>query len=168
VIRPGRSCPKALALSQPCKIAKKLMTLSASWPITSCAQSISSVRSSSGQDSLDPTKRGSSSLEPLLSARPAKPPYPPPISEAPPAPRPRRASLEDRDVHPEAPLRHLLSFLVSTSSQEGQTKMNCSKRTPNFGIVLRCFMVSPQEGHTSIVVLSATSGEHSMTGIEGG
>jgi hypothetical protein len=94
--------------------------------------------------------------------------FQPPISEAPPAPRPRRASLEDRDVHREAPLRHLLSFLVSTSSQEGQTKMNCSKRTPSFGIVRTCCMVSPQEGHTSIVVLSGTSGEHSMAGIEGG
>jgi hypothetical protein len=27
---------------------------------------------------------------------------------------------------------------VSTSSQEGQTKMNCSKRAPSFGIVRRC------------------------------
>ena len=80
-----------------------------------------------------------------------------------------RASVsEDRDVHREAPLRHLLSFLVPTSSQEGQTKMNCSKRTLSLGIVLRCFMVSPQEGHTSIVVLSGTSGEHSMAGIDGG
>jgi hypothetical protein len=56
---------------------------------------------------------------------------------------------------------------VSTSSQEGQTKMNCSKRAPSFGIVRRCCMVSPQEGHTRTGVLSGTSGGHSMAGIEG-
>ena len=59
------------------------------------------------------------------------------------------------------------SQFVSTSSQEGQTKMNCSKRAPSLGIVRRCFMVSPQEGHTKIGVLSDTGGEHSMAGIEG-
>ena len=29
-------------------------------------------------------------------------------------------------------------------------------------------MVSPQEGHTTIVVFSGASGEHSMAGIDGG
>jgi hypothetical protein len=56
---------------------------------------------------------------------------------------------------------------ASIPSQEGQTKMSCSKRAPSFGIVRRCFMVSPQEGHTRIGVLSGTSGGHSMAGIEG-
>ena len=59
-----------------------------------------------------------------------------------------------------------LNFL-STCSQDGQTKMNCSKRAPSFGIVRRCCMVSPHEGHTRTGVLSGTSAEHSMAGIEG-
>ena len=45
--------------------------------------------------------------------------------------------------------------------------MNCSKRAPSFGIVRTCFMVSPQEGHTKVGVLSGTGGEHSLAGIEG-
>ena len=57
--------------------------------------------------------------------------------------------------------------LYRPRSQEGQTKMNCSKRAPSFGIVRRCCMVSPQEGHTRTGVLSGTSGGHSMAGIEG-
>ena len=53
----------------------KTEPLSASWPITFCAQSIALVRSIFEQDSVDdPTKRCSNSLEPLLFARPAKPP----------------------------------------------------------------------------------------------
>ena len=43
-----------------------LRGLSASWPTTFCAQSISFVHSISEQDSVDdPTKRGANSLEPL-------------------------------------------------------------------------------------------------------
>ena len=43
-----------------------LRELSASWPTTFCAQSISFVHSISEQDSVDdPTKRGANSLEPL-------------------------------------------------------------------------------------------------------
>jgi hypothetical protein len=60
-----------------------------------------------------------------------------------------------------------LSSFDSVPSQEGQTKMNCSKRVPSFGIVRRCFMVSPQEGHIRTGVLSGTGGELSMAGIEG-
>src|ERR1017187_53194 len=61
-----------------------------------------------------------------------------------------------------------LSSFDSVPSQEGQTKMNCSKRARSFGIVRRCFMVSPQEGHIRTRVLSGPSGEHSMAAIEGG
>jgi hypothetical protein len=35
--------------------------------------------------------------------------------------------------------------------------MNCSKRAPSFGIVLRCCMVSPQEGHIRTGVLSGST-----------
>jgi hypothetical protein len=56
---------------------------------------------------------------------------------------------------------------VSTPLQEGQTKISCSKRAPSFGIVRRCCMASPQEGHTRTGVSSGTSGGHSMAGIEG-
>ena len=61
----------------------------------------------------------------------------------------------------------LRTSFVSTCSQEGQTKMNCSRRAPSLGIVRRCCMVSPQEGHIRSGVLSGTSGGHSMAGIEG-
>jgi hypothetical protein len=56
-------------------------------------------------------------------------------------------------------LRHgrRLTF-VSSSLQEGQTKMICSLRTPRLGIVRSRFMVSPQEGHTRVNVLSGTGG----------
>ncbi len=63
--------------------------------------------------------------------------------------------------------RALNFLLYPTSSQEGQTKMNCSKRAPSFGIVWRCCIVSPQEGHINTSVLSGTNGEHSMAGMEG-
>jgi hypothetical protein len=53
---------------------------------------------------------------------------------------------------PRAYERHL----VSTPLQEGQTKMSCSKRAPSCGIVRRCCMVPPQEGHTRTGVLSGT------------
>jgi hypothetical protein len=49
-----------------------------------------------------------------------------------------------------------LSSLASTPLQEGQTKMSFSGHTPNFAIVRRCFMVSPQERHTRVRVLSDT------------
>ena len=67
----------------------------------------------------------------------------------------------------QAPLCHPLTSFVSTCSQEGQTKMNCSKRAPSFGIVRRCCMVSPHEGHVRTGVLSGTCAEHSMAEIEG-
>jgi hypothetical protein len=40
-------------------------------------------------------------------------------------------------------------------------------RAPSFGIVRKCRMVSPQEGHIRTGVLSGTSGGHSTAGIEG-
>jgi hypothetical protein len=43
-----------------------------------------------------------------------------------------------------------LSTLLSTALQEGQTKISCSSRTPNFKIVRECFMVSPQQRHTKV------------------
>ena len=75
--------------------------------------------------------------------------------------------LINRRMLSQAPLMppSLTSF-ISTSSQEGQTKMNCSKRAPNFGIVRRCCMVSPHEGHIRTGVLSGTCAEHSRAGIE--
>src|ERR1700692_2177656 len=45
--------------------------------------------------------------------------------------------------------------------------MNCSGRTPSFAIVRQCFMVSPQQGHTTVGVLSGTGGKRSMTGAGG-
>jgi hypothetical protein len=60
-----------------------------------------------------------------------------------------------------------MSSLVSTSLQEGQTKMSFSGRTPSFEIVRRCFIVSPQEGHTKMRVLSGTGRESSMMRVEG-
>lgn len=45
--------------------------------------------------------------------------------------------------------------------------MNCSNRTPDFGIVLRCFMVSPQEGQIRVGVSSGPGGRHAVVGIDG-
>jgi hypothetical protein len=45
--------------------------------------------------------------------------------------------------------------------------MSCSERTPSFEIVRKCFLVSPQEKHTMVGVLSRKGGERSMAGVEG-
>jgi hypothetical protein len=48
---------------------------------------------------------------------------------------------------------HLSMRLMCTQAirlQDGQTKMRCSRRTPSFEIVRKCFMVSPQERHTMV------------------
>jgi len=45
--------------------------------------------------------------------------------------------------------------------------MSCSGHTPSFEIVRKCFMVSPQEGHTMVGVLSGTGGKRWMAGVEG-
>ena len=58
------------------------------------------------------------------------------------------------------------SSFVSTSLQEGQTKTSNFGSTPNFGIVRTRFMVSPQERHTRVGVLSIVAGERSTTGVE--
>jgi hypothetical protein len=63
-------------------------------------------------------------------------------------------------------IRATRSF-VSTPLQDGQTNMSCSRRTPSFEIVRKCFMVSPQERHTMVGVLLGTGGERSMAGVEG-
>ncbi len=60
-----------------------------------------------------------------------------------------------------------MSSFVSNPLQEGQTKMSFSRRVPSFGIVRRCFMVSPQERHTEVGVLPGIGGERSMAGVEG-
>jgi hypothetical protein len=51
---------------------------------------------------------------------------------------------------------------VSTPLQDGQTNMSCSRRTPSFEIVRKCFMVSPQERHTMVGVLLGAGGERSL------
>jgi hypothetical protein len=43
--------------------------------------------------------------------------------------------------------------------------MNCSKPAPSFGIVRKCFMVSPQEGQIRTGMLSGTSGELRWRGL---
>ena len=56
---------------------------------------------------------------------------------------------------------------VSTPLQDGQTNMSCSRRTPSFEIVRKCFMVSPQERHTMVGVLLGAGGERSLAAVEG-
>ena len=60
-----------------------------------------------------------------------------------------------------------MSSFVSTTLQEGHTKMSFSRRTPSLGIVQKCCMVSPQERHTMVGVLPGTGGERPMAGVEG-
>ncbi len=60
-----------------------------------------------------------------------------------------------------------MSSFVSTSLQEGQWKMSFSGRTPSFGIVRRCCMMSPQERHTKVGMLPGAVGKRSMAGVEG-
>jgi hypothetical protein len=60
-----------------------------------------------------------------------------------------------------------MSSFVSTSLQEGQWKMSFSGRTPSFGIVRRCCMMSPQERHTKVGMLPGAVGERSTAGVEG-
>ena len=70
---------------------------------------------------------------------------------------------------PPCQLRHPYATrsFVSTPLQEGQTKMSCSRRTPSFEIVRKCFIVSPQERHTMVGVLLGAGGERSMAAVEG-
>jgi hypothetical protein len=60
-----------------------------------------------------------------------------------------------------------MSSFVSNPLQEGQTNMSFSRRTPSFGIVRRCCMMSPQERHTKVGILPGTGGERSLAGAEG-
>ncbi len=60
-----------------------------------------------------------------------------------------------------------MSSFVSTPLQDGQRKMSFSGRSPSFGIVRRCCMMSPQERHTEVGVLPGVVGERSMAGVEG-
>ncbi len=60
-----------------------------------------------------------------------------------------------------------MSSFVSTPLQDGQRKMSFSGRTPSFGIVRRCCMMSPQERHTEVGVLPGVVGERSLAGVEG-
>ena len=45
--------------------------------------------------------------------------------------------------------------------------MNCSNRTPDFGIVRTCFMVPSQEGQIRVGVSSGPRGGHAVAGIDG-
>jgi hypothetical protein len=45
--------------------------------------------------------------------------------------------------------------------------MSRSRRTPSFAIVWECFIVSPQEGHNIVSVLSGARGKRSTTGTGG-
>jgi hypothetical protein len=45
-------------------------------------------------------------------------------------------------------------------------KRSRSRRTPNFEIVRKCIMVSPQERHTRVDALFGTGGHRSMAGVE--
>jgi hypothetical protein len=56
--------------------------------------------------------------------------------------------------------------LVSTCLQDGQTKMSICGRTPSFGTVRRCSMVSPQEEQTSVGELSGTGRARPLSNIE--
>ena len=60
-----------------------------------------------------------------------------------------------------------MNSFVSTTLQEGQTKMSFSRRTPSFGIVRTISIVSPQERHTMVGVLPDAGGERSMAGVDG-
>jgi len=55
-----------------------------------------------------------------------------------------------------------MSSFVPTPLQEGQWKMSFSGRTPSFGIVRRCCMMSPQERHTKVGMLPGVVGERSL------
>lgn len=61
-----------------------------------------------------------------------------------------------------------LTSFIQISLQKGQTKMSCSGRTPNFEIVRERFIVSPQERHTRVYILSCTiEGVQSDCGMRG-
>jgi len=62
--------------------------------------------------------------------------------------------------------RMLVSSFVSTPLQEGQTKISFVGRTPSFGSVRKCFVVSPQVRHTRVRGLTGMGAGRSMCEIE--
>jgi len=65
------------------------------------------------------------------------------------------------------PSRRLLAFLGIDRFAGGAEEHELFLTYSVFAIVRKCFMVSPQTGHSKVGALSDISGRRSMTGIEG-